>query len=106
MTFDAALADLMPSTVQVAAPTTRDAYGKPQAFGADVAVQCRVEQGPQMIRGVDGREVVSTARVYTAGPVDVPLASRITLPDGTQPEILRVELQNDEDGPHHTVVYV
>lgn len=104
MTFEPEFEDLMPSTVQVAKRSSQSLYGVP-TFGTDVAVLCRVEHSPRMVRTVDNREVVSSVRVYTAGPIDVDLTDRLTLPDGSQPQIIRVDNANDETGPHHTVVY-
>lgn len=105
MTFEPEFAEFMPETVTRKPESSKDFYAQ-GSFGAAVEVQCRVEASPMMVRAVDGREVVSHVRVYTAGPVGFELTDEITLPDGSKPPILRIDKVDDETGPHHEVVYV
>lgn len=104
MSLDPAFLDLMPSTVTLYAQSTKDAYGK-QAFSATgTAVRCRVVPENRVMRTDDGREVVSTGRVLCYGTPTVTTDHRLVLPDGSDAIILGVQVQNDETGPHHTVI--
>jgi hypothetical protein len=104
MTFETEFADLMPHTVVVRKQTSLDKYGV-AARGAATTVQGRVVQTPKMVRLDDGREVVSSAHFYTAGPAGILTTDEITLPDGSTPVIMRVDHYPDEDGSHHEVVW-
>lgn len=100
--------DLMPDEVTVKAPTDpADFYGNP-TFGPAQTVQCRVVGVPRMVRGPDGREVVSSATIYCSGSsaVTVTVTHEITLPDGSKPKILAVATYPDDDGRHHQEVFV
>lgn len=49
-------------------------------FGPEDAVRCFVEDGVRLVRDREGREVVSTARVYTTPDVaEVPAESRVAV---------------------------
>lgn len=83
-----ALEHLMTDTVLVAPCTGTNEYGE-REFGPDVAVPCRYEIGPKVVRGLGAREVVSSARVFLIEHV-VNVTDRLTLADGSQPTILAV----------------
>jgi hypothetical protein len=100
--------DSMTETVQLAARTGSDGYGKP-TYGSNVASVARIERRPKMIRDADGTEKVSMARLYCPPATVAENAFgfyRLTMPDGTIPVVLRVDLERDDDGPHHVVVSV
>lgn len=104
MTIEPAFLALMPSTVTIYPQTARDAYGK-QAFSVSgTAVRCRVVPSNDVVRDSNGREVVSGGRVYCYGTPAVTVDSRLVLPDLSEPEIISVQVQNDDTGTHHTVI--
>lgn len=95
--------DSMTETVNLAPRTGSDGFGQP-TYGSNVAHAARIERSPELVRDVNGSEVVSSARVYTV-PAAVASNSfgfaRITMPDSTTPPILRADPQRDDDGAHH-----
>jgi hypothetical protein len=92
---------LMPDKVTIELPVSKDMYGK-TVYGPPVEYQCRIEQANNLTRDLDGRERVSSAQVYLATATMVPLGSRVTYPDGSQPSIMSVEAVQDEDGSYTT----
>lgn len=104
MSLDPSFLDLMPSTVTLYAQSSRDAYGKQSFSGTGTAVRCRVVPESKVMRTADGREVVSTGRVLCYGTPTVTTDHRLVLPDGSDAIVLGVQVQNDEDGAHHTVI--
>ena len=94
----------MPSTVTIYGQSSRDAYGK-QAFSATgTTVRCRVVPEIKVMHTADAREVVAAGRVICYGTPSVNTNSRLVLPDGSDAVVLAVQVQNDEEGAHHTVV--
>jgi hypothetical protein len=92
---------LMPDTVTIELPVSADMYSK-TVYGPPTEYQCRIEQTNQLVRDQDGRERVTTAQVYLAVPVRIPLNARVTYPDGSKPSIMSVEAVQDEDGSYTT----
>lgn len=104
MSLDPAFLDLMPSTVTIYPQSSRDAYGKQVFSGTGTSVRCRVVPEIKVIQTPDAREVVSAGRVICYGTPSVNTDSRLVLPDGSNAIVLAVQVQNDEEGAHHTVV--
>lgn len=105
MALDAAFLDMMPNTVVVYPKASLDQYGKRSFSATGASYRCRVQDSDDLIRTDDGREVVISGRVYLYGaPTTITTDSRIVLPDGTSPVIFRVTVNNDDTGPHHTVI--
>ena len=82
-----------------------DENAMPQ-FGRTQTLQCRISPKTRQVLDKDNREVVSHCTIYPAYSPDISPKDRITLPDGDQPPILRVERPPDRDGPHHTEVMI
>jgi len=80
-----------------------NAYAEPQ-YGLPATYPAFVQRKTKLVRDRTGREVVSTAQMYLDGTVSVGVQDRITLPDGSQPVILSVEVLPDETGATHHVV--
>jgi len=80
-------------------------YAEP-IYGLPIEYPAFVQRKTKLVRSAAGKEVVSTAQVYLNGTVNIDIQDRITLPDGSQPAILSVEVLPDELGNvHHVVVY-
>ena len=75
-------------------------------YGPPKTLQCRVSPKTRQVLTADGASVVSHSTVYPAGSPDISTKDRITLPNGEQPPILRIERPPDRDGPHHTEVMI
>lgn len=82
-----------------------------EAAGDDVTVtpafKARIRFGNVGVYGPDGTEVTSSAQVWMDGDVNVKTEDKITLPDSTTPEILRVDRPQDENGDiDHTKLFL
>lgn len=100
--------DCMPDTVTIAPFTVQDEYGDP-SFGPGVEFQARVVGKITLVRTLEGEERVSTKTVYIGGTPTVTPRDKITLPapnDPLEPPILSVGDFPDEQGKHHTVVFL
>lgn len=96
---------LAPQTVTLEPLSTHDLYGAP-SFGTSVSYSALVMQESKLVRAADGREVVSGTQVYIpSSSAAVGEQDRLTLPDGTQPEIIRVSVYSDDDGQHNITVF-
>lgn len=86
----------------------RNALGKGgvESYGTAVTYPARVEYKTKMIRGKDGTDKVSTARVYVGPEVPVLATDRITLPDGAHPEIMEVRPVYGMNDIDHKVIYL
>jgi hypothetical protein len=101
-------ADLLVQTVTIEPYATKDRYGE-ISYGAGVDYWSRVVGKSKMIRNGQGREVVSMFTIYLQSNSTIGENDRVTLPAGyvlSQPPIIAVGRYPDEDGVHHTVVYV
>jgi len=98
----------MPDTVTVEPFLTTDNYGN-ASFGTAVTFSARAVGTMRNVITPNGEEKVSTVTVYIgAAKVFSPL-DRITLPirfTPQQPPILSLRLLPDENGLHHTVIFV
>lgn len=72
-------------------------YGEP-TYGTAVSNNARIVQKTKMVRDAGGKEVVSTTQIYVNGSATVATTSRITLPDGTKPLILAIDITPDARG--------
>lgn len=101
--------DMMSDTLRWRPLAGRDDYGAPDYGSTDGdEFECRLVRENKLVRTVQGDEVVSTAHVWIGGTPMVRPEDQIELSDGTTPEILSVEIFQDEDGGEllsHTKVY-
>lgn len=81
--------DLMPHTIMIEPYLDRDQYGR-RIYGQAVQLRCLVSGVNQLVRAKDGAQVVSSTRVNIAGPATITNQDRITLPDGSRPDIAAV----------------
>jgi hypothetical protein len=94
-------------------PLSSTTVGSSKTYGAPIAWLCRIEQGARLVRDKDGRETVSSTRLFLralpmSGVATVPhISGRFTLPDGYAPQsppAISVERLHDEFGIHHWTV--
>jgi len=92
-------------TVTIAQPSTYSKYGAPTFSAASSATPARLELRSRMIVDSDGVERVSSGTIFVLSTTArCGVQSKITLSDGSSPEILRVDTMNDEEGQHHLEV--
>lgn len=111
MSFNAQFRSLMADTIQLAAPTGRNAQGTPTYAGAtDKSYRCRISGPTQSLRrsGSELNSPLYTIWVDSGDEVITP-EYRLTMPSssvwGTStPLIFAVHRVTDEDGQHHTKI--
>ena len=112
MTFSNEFRDLMPDTITVEEVTgnTGTGYNK-RTYSAATTYQVRIRHKLERIINLEGHISWAKHKVWIA-----PLASdgsfpsldersRVTFPDGTQPQMLAIEHIDDEEGIHHVVLW-
>jgi|ERR1019366_3291804 hypothetical protein len=106
MGIDPTFLALMPETIIITHPDTlNNLHGKRTYTGTATNVRCRIQNKGMLIRAADGKETVTTGRVYCYGIVSVSVGDKLTLPDGTSPVILSVDNSEDEAGGYCTVIH-
>lgn len=106
MAFESAFLQLMPSTVKVSTRSGHNAYGEPTFAATTTNYRARIVEKRDFIRTGTG-ETLETSHVLwvrSTGATSITTDDRITLPDGTTPQILMVEQYPDVDGEHHRKV--
>lgn len=97
-------ADMLADTITITKESAKDKYGK-QTFGGTVLTYtCRVQEESKLIRDPAGKEVVQTGAAYIPGVTNISTSDKLTLPDGSVPVILAVDVARDDTEDHHTVV--
>ena len=91
---------LMPSTVTISTRSSHNNYGEP-SFGGGTTYRARIVNKAGFVRAADGETVEVTTVCWVASTGTIDISDRITLPDGTTPQILMVERFPDQDGTHH-----
>lgn len=99
----AELIELMPDTL-VAQRVVSDEFGDWVASGEALSLACRIEGGVKMVRGLDGRETVSSVQaIVGSSPGLTATDYRYTLPLRFDPNenlrAINVMKEADEDGP-------
>lgn len=98
--------DLMPDTVTYEAPATYDEYGKVATYATAVSCRARVSTKHQRVAAKNGQDVISSIQVWLNSTTAINENGRLTLPDGSTPLIVSWDLVRDENGAHHTKVYL
>lgn len=91
---------LMPSTVSISTRSGHSNYGEP-SFGTATSYRARVVNKAGFVRTPSGESVEVTSVCWVASTGTIDISDRITLPDGTTPQIVMVERYPDGDGTHH-----
>mgnify|MGYP003394488181 FL=1 len=96
--------DMMPHTVTHEEFSARSSYGAP-AYGSPASYRARVSYESSYVRKSDGSEVLARGKVVIAGTPTVTPEDRITLPDGSTPQIITANVHADGGGAHHVSVF-
>ena len=106
MSFDDAFLDFMPHTITVFPLSSFNEYAEATFSTSGSTYDAMVEERPDVIRSAFGDEIVSSHVVYVASTARISLSSRVVLPDGTEPPLVRSDVFSDEDGSfHHNVLF-
>ena len=103
MAIDPQLTSFMPDSVTIAPYASYNNYGEETFSGSTRTADAYVEPGVQMDRGDQINEKSRSTVAYIADTT-IALKDKITLPDGTTPEISTVEIYNFVGGLDHTKV--
>lgn len=95
---------MMPHTVTHSPVLSRDAYGK-ITYGSATSYTARVVYKNKQVRSSTGELVMAEGIVWLAGVVSVSGDDKITLPDGSTPQIISVERYADDGGDRFTKLY-
>lgn len=95
---------MMPHTVVHTPVLSRDSYGK-ITYGTGVSYQSRVVYKNKQVRSANGEIVMSAGTVWFAQTISISASDKITLPDGTTPQIISVEKYPDDRGDRFTKIY-
>lgn len=103
MPWDAALLDLMPSTLTVTrlSGVSTDGYGIPTYSTSALSRRCRVTEKQTLVRTIEGTQEIAKTVVWCRSTSTFSPSDKITLPDGTVPPLLAVEEYRDESGSLH-----
>lgn len=106
MAVDKELLALMPDTVVWTTGQSLSNYGTPTFASTGHSMAARISRKVSDIRAKDGTVVASQGTVWCApsSPSDSFRPSpedRLTLPDGTTPAVMDLEILNDEAELHH-----
>jgi hypothetical protein len=97
------LLDLMPHKVRIESHMGSDLYTKP-SLGNPVEVVARVVYEEQKTTNEAGQEIIARGHIHLGGVFGITTKHRVTLPDGSQPPIVRVQKYPDELGDDHEVI--
>jgi hypothetical protein len=104
MALDRQLVEFMPHTVTIAAFTSKNNYGE-NAQGATRTAKAYVEAGLNLEFTKDTNLEAQPIKVYV-NDTSIGIRDKITLPDGSTPEIISIEKYTVVAGLEHTVVTV
>lgn len=104
MAFEPEFLDLMPHTISVHALASVNQYAEPTYSTSGTTYTCLIQEMPQVILDAYGEEVVSSHTIYVASTARIPLTSKVVMPDGSEPNLIRSDVMADEDGTAHHIV--
>lgn len=107
MALEADFLTMTSDTITIADPSTASKYGAFTFGSASTGVPCYIEQEEVIFTDPTGVEQRASGTLYVLSTsVTMSPQSKVTLPDGSHPEILRVDILNDEEGQHHLEVLI
>jgi hypothetical protein len=102
MALDKQLSSFMPHTVTIAPYSAKNNYGE-ETYGATRTASAYVEPDTQVVSSSTIDEETRSKTAYIAD-TSITLRDRITLPDGSTPEIASVATHTYVVGLEHTMV--
>lgn len=103
MAIDPQLSSFMPHTVTIQAYSSRNNYGEDTHSVVTRTAKAYVEPTKVLTTANTSREQHQPKQIFVAD-TNITLQDKITLPDGTVPEISTVEVHTVVPGLEHTVV--
>jgi hypothetical protein len=78
--------------------------GSVPTYGTAVSSPARVEPSSRMVRGADGDLHQAHAKLWLPAGTTIEDSSKVTLPDGSTPEVLTIKRVKDSVAEHHVEV--
>lgn len=104
MSFDRAFRELMPHTVIVSTVATLGVGGGVTYSTSSASYRARVVNTNRQVYNSRGQLVAAAQEAWIASTSILSPNSKFTLPDGSTPPVLSVDVFPDEDGHHHVRV--
>jgi hypothetical protein len=76
---------------------SNDPYGQ-SVYGSPVTHRARIDYMSHLVQDVQGTERISSTQIYIATVLPFDVRDQITLPDGSQPGLIRVDRLADATG--------
>lgn len=98
--------DMMPRTITVSTWIGANRFAEETYSTSGTSVRCRIERINRNVINATGETVVSSVTIYAASTSAIPLTAKVTLPDGSEPNLIQVVPHDDQDGAHHQTLYL
>jgi hypothetical protein len=107
MAIDPELAEMMQDSATFYAESSRDAYGKTTFSGTSQTVTGRLAYKTQMMKDVNGRDVVSIGKFSSYGAVSpsITVKHKMVVDGATVPIVAVDSITDETDLEHHIIVY-
>lgn len=96
--------DMMPSVITVQTILDR-AYDGAAVYGSPADYTARINYKTQNVINAAGQVVVARGCAWLDTVEPITVNDRVIFPDGTEPNILAVDVGEDENGPAFTKLY-
>lgn len=93
--------DLMTQTITVQPFLGRNSEGVP-SYGAATTYKCRINYEDDNIIGGNGQLVAVRGQAWLDTIAPIATVDRVIFPDGTEPLLVKVNQESDENGPAYT----
>lgn len=102
MAIDKQLSGFMPHTVTIAPYTAKNNYGE-DTYTTTRTASAYVEPSQNVLLGTQINEELRSKQAYIAD-TSITIRDKITLPDGSTPEISSIAVHDEVLGLEHTIV--
>lgn len=107
MSFETDYLEMFPRVITITPFASEDSGGKP-SYGSPRTAQCHIRDDVKLWKWEDGVERQSRRTVYVSDQA-IGLKDKITMPAGYDPQTVFpvfIVRRDDEDGYHHTEIYL
>jgi len=107
MAIDPDLAVMMQDSATFYAESSRDAYGKTTFSGTAQAIIGRVSYKTQMMKDLQGRDVISVGKFSSYGAIATAITVKHKMVVGgvTVPIVAVHSITDETDAEHHVIIY-
>lgn len=106
MGWDSDFLEMLPHTVVVSTRTGHNNYAQPTWSTSGSTYRARIVHKPSFLRGLRGETMEVGAVIWVASTGTISVHDKVTLSDGTSPELAYVERVPDEDGTYFHKLYL